>query len=146
MEGDLTPRQQGFVDMAAALADRFAPLVDADDQAGRFPLARYAELRDAGYTRMIVPRAYGGDEADLYEVVLAQECLARGDGATAMAVDMTLHLIGRLRETRSWPEAIFAEICRDIAERGALINSAATEPEMGSPSRGGLPATTATPA
>jgi alkylation response protein AidB-like acyl-CoA dehydrogenase len=145
MHANLTPRQRGFVELAGVLADRFAPQVDADDRAGRFPIERYAELRDSGYLRMIVPRAYGGDEADLYEVVLAQERLARGDGATAMAVDMTLHLIGRLRETQSWPEAIFAEVCRDVAERGALINSAATEPEMGSPSRGGLPATTATP-
>lgn len=145
MNEHLTSRQRRFVDLAAALAERLAPRVDADDRAGRFPIESYAELHQAGYLRLIVPREYGGEAADLYEIVLAQERLARGDGATAMAVDMTLHLIGRMRELRAWPEPIFAAICRDIAEDGALINAAATEPELGSPSRGGLPATTATP-
>ena len=58
---------------------------------------------------------------------------------------MTMHLIGRMADQRSWPEPIFAAICRDIVEHGALINGAASEPELGSPSRGGLPATTARP-
>ncbi len=99
----------------------------------------------SGYLRLIVPTEYGGDGADLFEIVLAQERLARGDGATAMAADMTLHVIGRLAEQRSWPEPIFAALCRRIVAEGALINAAASEPELGSPSRGGLPATTATP-
>jgi alkylation response protein AidB-like acyl-CoA dehydrogenase len=145
MEIHLNSRQRRFVELAATLADGFAPRVDADDRTGRFPIEKYAELHAAGYLRLILPRAYGGEEADLFEIVLAQERLARGDGATAMAVDMTLHLIGRMRELPRWPAPIFAAICRDIAEHGALINAAATEPELGSPSHGGLPATTATP-
>ena len=52
-------------------------------------------------------------------------------------------LIGRLAETRAWPADLFAGICREVVETGALINSAASEPSMGSPSRGGLPGTTA---
>jgi alkylation response protein AidB-like acyl-CoA dehydrogenase len=145
MEHELTPRQRRFVDLAAGLADRFAASVDADDRTGRFPIEKYGQLAATGYLRLILPREYGGEAANLFEIVLAQERLARGDGATAMAVDMTLHMIGRLRELPSWPAPIFAAVCRDIVEHGALINSAATEPELGSPSRGGLPATTATP-
>jgi len=141
----LTERQQRFLDLAAELADTFAPRADAHDRDGTFPFENYADLRRSGYLRMVVPPEYGGDGANLFEVVLAQERLARGDGATAMAVDMTLHMIGRMAEQPSWPAPIFAEVCRAIVEQGALINSAATEPELGSPSRGGLPATTATP-
>ena len=146
METTLTARQQRIVELADTLAARFAPRVAEHDRAGTFPIENYADLRESGYLRLVVPREYGGEGAGLFEIVLAQEHLARGDGATAMAVDMTLHLIGRLAETGGWPQPVFAAICRDIAEEGALINAAASEPELGSPSRGGLPATTAAPA
>jgi alkylation response protein AidB-like acyl-CoA dehydrogenase len=131
--------------MADDLAARFAPRAAAHDAAGSFPHENYADLHTAGYLRLVVPTEYGGQGAGLFEMVLAQERLARGDGSTAMAVDMTIHLIGRLAEVRSWPEPIFAQVCREIVEDGALINAAASEPELGSPSRGGMPATTATP-
>ncbi len=140
-----TSRQQQMVGLAGTLADRFAARADANDRAGRFPIENYRELHEAGFLQLIVPPEYGGVGADLYETVLFQERLAQGDGATAMAVNMTIHLIGRLHERCSWPEPIFAAICRDTVASGALINAAATEPELGSPSRGGMPATTATP-
>lgn len=141
----LTERQQQIVALADRLAQTFAQRADAHDRSGTFPHENFHELFSAGYLRLAVPAAHGGEGASLFEVVLAQEHLARGDGATAMAVDMTLHLMGRLNETQQWPAPLYAEICQDILENGALINAAATEPEMGSPSRGGLPATTATP-
>ncbi len=141
---ELTPHQQRIVELADSLARRFAERADRYDREGAFPFENYDDLRESGYLRLIVPREYGGEGADLFDVVLAQEHLARGDGATAMAVDMTLHMIGRLAELRTWPEPMFATICRSIVEEGALVNAAATEPELGSPSRGGLPATTAT--
>jgi alkylation response protein AidB-like acyl-CoA dehydrogenase len=69
------------------------------------------------------------------------ERLARGDGATALVFDMHVQVLGSLAESRPWPEERFAAFCRQIAQQGGLINSCATEPELGSPSRGGLPAT-----
>jgi alkylation response protein AidB-like acyl-CoA dehydrogenase len=64
-----------------------------------------------------------------------------------MAVDITIHMImiGRLAETALWPEPLFGMDCWSVVEEGALINSAATEADLGSPSRGGLPATRARP-
>lgn len=144
MTSRLTQRQQRIVALADDLAARFAERAGEHDRNGTFPFENYTELHEAGFLRLVVPREYGGDGADLFEMVLAQEHLARGDGATAMAVDMTTHLIGRMSELRHWPDPIFATICRSIAAEGALINAAATEPELGSPSRGGMPATTAT--
>src|SRR5262245_42592930 len=78
-------------------------------------------------------------------MVLAQERLARGDGSTALATAMLVHILGRTAEERGWPEPIFATICKTIAAEGGLINSVVTEPELGSISRGGAPATSATP-
>jgi alkylation response protein AidB-like acyl-CoA dehydrogenase len=57
---------------------------------------------------------------------------------------MHLHVMGSLAEQGGWPEAAYHKLCAAVAREGALVNSAASEPEMGSPSRGGLPATRAT--
>jgi alkylation response protein AidB-like acyl-CoA dehydrogenase len=58
---------------------------------------------------------------------------------------MHLQTVGSAAERGHWPESILAEIGRASVARGALVNYIATEPEMGSPSHGGKPATTATP-
>lgn len=146
MHPPLTDRQQQIVALADRLAARFARRADDHDRMGAFCYENYTDLHHEGYLRLIVPPEYGGEGIDLFELVLAQEHLARGDGATAMAVDMTMHLVGRLAETQAWPPPLFGVLCRKIVEEGALVNMAATEPHLGSPSRGGLPATTATPA
>jgi alkylation response protein AidB-like acyl-CoA dehydrogenase len=81
----------------------------------------------------------------LLEAVLIAETLAQGDGSTALSAVMHLQTVGGAEEKRTFPEPLFAEICRAAVERGALANYISTEPEMGSPSHGGKPATTATP-
>jgi alkylation response protein AidB-like acyl-CoA dehydrogenase len=52
-----------------------------------------------------------------------------------------------VRDAGVWPATLFERVAREVAAAregdGALINSLASEPEMGSPSRGGLPATRA---
>jgi alkylation response protein AidB-like acyl-CoA dehydrogenase len=141
----LTAQQQRIVALADQLAARFAARADAHDRDGSFPFENYAALHDTGYLRLAIPSEYGGEGADPFTMVLAQERLARGDGSTALAVAMLVHILGRTAEERSWPEPIFATICRAIAAEGGLINSVVTEPELGSISRGGAPATSATP-
>ncbi len=140
-----TAQQHELIALASDLAQQFARRADEHDRTGSFPFENYTALHQSRYLRLPVPRAYGGMEASLLDVVIAQEHLAHGDGATAMAVAMTLQVLGRLRETQQWPPALFERVCRAVVDEGALINAAATEPEMGSPSHGGLPATTATP-
>ena len=50
---------------------------------------------------------------------------------------MTLHVMGHARETLMWPKELYQQICQDVS-KGALINAIASEPRLGSPSRGGL--------
>jgi alkylation response protein AidB-like acyl-CoA dehydrogenase len=142
----LTERQQRFVAQADTLAARFAARAAAHDRDGTFPFENYADLHESGYLGLAVPREYGGEGADVFEMVLAQERLARGDGATALAVGMLVQIIGRESEAHDWPEPIFATICQTIVGEGGLINGVVTEPELGSISRGGIPTTSATPA
>jgi alkylation response protein AidB-like acyl-CoA dehydrogenase len=140
----LSAREARTVALARQLAQELAPGAAKHDRDGRFPHAHYRRLHEAGYLRLALPREHGGEGATLFEMVLAQEQLAQGDAATAIGVGMLLNVLGRQAEEPTWPEPVFAEVCRTIAREGGLINNVVTEPDLGSISRGGVPATTAT--
>lgn len=128
---------------AEGLAARFAERAAAHDLGASFPFDNFADLREAGLLKLTTPRAYGGDEASLYELVQLQERLAYGDGSTALAFGWHIGQMLHLRTTRKWPEELFAELCRAVVTDGAMINTFASEAASGSPSRGGKPETTA---
>jgi len=75
-------------------------------------------------------------------MVLAQSYLARGDGSTALAIGWHLFKSGQLAETRPWPEEALRRVFGGAVLHGHLINAVVSEPETGSPSRGGRPTTT----
>jgi alkylation response protein AidB-like acyl-CoA dehydrogenase len=134
--------QAEILAMAERLSDTAASHAARYDRENGFPFETFQEVRKSGYLALTVPKEYGGRGERVLEVALAQEALARGDGSLALTVNMHLQLIARLGETRAWPEVLFAKVCRDIVDTRALINAAHSEPELGSPSRGGLPVTT----
>jgi alkylation response protein AidB-like acyl-CoA dehydrogenase len=144
MVSPTTARQTALLELADSLAGRFATRAATYDRENTFPWENFADLRAAGYLALPVPPEYGGGGASLLDLTLAQERLAHGDGATALATTMHLALLGRLGETRLWPEETFERVCRDVVAHGALINAVNSEPELGSPSRGALPSTEAT--
>jgi alkylation response protein AidB-like acyl-CoA dehydrogenase len=138
-----TARQAEFIALADQHAQRFADRAAQLDRENAFPFENFRELHESGYLALTVPEEYGGRGADPLELALAQERLAHGCGSTALAATMHLSLLGRQSEIRSWPEETNARICREVVERGALINNVNSEPDLGSPSRGALPSTTA---
>lgn len=143
---DASERERRAAARAAALADELAPLTDAYDRDGRFPLEHYRRLHEAGHLRLAIPRDHGGEGGSLFEVVLAQEQLGRASVALGIGAAMSFNLIGRLvEEPGLWPAAVTARVLGSLARDGGLINSVVTEPALGSISRGGLPETTATP-
>ncbi len=139
----LTDRQKQLVTMAGELADTFAQRAAAHEWEGSFPYENYKDLQQAGYLRLPVPRDFGGLGADLLEAVLAQQRLAQGDGATALVMSMHLANIVRLGVNVTGSNELFAQICQAVVQDGAIINTAASEPATGSPSRGGRFATIA---
>lgn len=144
---DFAIRNEREAELAAKcdrLAAVFAERASEHDREGSFPFDNFADLREAGYLKLTVPKEFGGDEASLHELVLGQERLARGDGSTALAVGWHVGIMLQLRGTRSWPESLYARFCREVVEDGAMINSFASEAATGSPSRGGRPETNAT--
>ncbi|MFC0215882.1 acyl-CoA dehydrogenase family protein [Paenibacillus chartarius] len=138
-----TEREAQLCRLADGLAASFAQRAAEHDRNGTFPFDNYDELRSTGFVRLPLPREYGGEELTLYELLLVQERLARGDGSTALAIGWHMGLLLQLRTTRAWAPEQFDALCRAVQERGALLNSFATEPASGSPSRGGMPRTTA---
>ncbi|WP_322796997.1 acyl-CoA dehydrogenase family protein [Tepidiforma sp.] len=130
-----------WVERARDLAKRFAPRAQAHDREGSFPFENFAELREAGFYGLTVPRAFGGAEAGLGTYLAVLEELARADGSTALAFMMHLKTFGQEREAPSYPPAWFERLCRGAVERGELVNTVATEEGLGSPSGGGVPDT-----
>ncbi|NWG22731.1 MAG: acyl-CoA/acyl-ACP dehydrogenase [Chloroflexi bacterium] len=138
-----TSRQAEFMALADELAGRAASRAAIHDRDGTFPFDTFRDLHDSGYLALTVPEEYGGRGANPLELALAQERLARGDGSVALAATMHLMHVGMLAQARTWPAMLFERLCREIVAEGALINAAASEPGLGSPSRGGLPSTMA---
>jgi alkylation response protein AidB-like acyl-CoA dehydrogenase len=70
--------------------------------------------------------------------------VARGEPATALILTMTyLQHHALARSDSRWPPHLRERVLRDAVDRGALINALRVEPALGSPARGGLPATVA---
>jgi alkylation response protein AidB-like acyl-CoA dehydrogenase len=128
------------------LGARFAAGAARHDAEGSFPHANFMQLHRHGLIARVVPQAYGGEGASLADARRIIAGIAAGDPATALVLTMTYlqhRAIGRA-DTR-WPEAVRQQVFASAVEEGGLINSLRVEPELGSPARGGLPATTATP-
>lgn len=140
-----TPQEAQAVEQARAAAAVARPHRARHDRDGSFPTEGLEALARSGFLALTVPRSLGGEEMPVAPLVLGSLELAKGDSSLALVVAMHLGLLGRTRDAHLWPPDLAERVDREILAardgNGALINSLATEPEMGSPSRGGLPAT-----
>ncbi|HSZ53937.1 MAG TPA: acyl-CoA dehydrogenase family protein [Caulobacteraceae bacterium] len=134
-------------DLEAALpvlTARFAATAERHDRDGTFPFENFELLHEAGLLALTAPRALGGWGADLKTAVKVVQAVARGEPATALVLTMQYLIHASLAAGRAdWPDALKAKIVADAVSRGALVNALRVEPELGTPARGGLPATIA---
>lgn len=133
-----------MIELARTLAVDIATRATAADREGRLPAADVALLRQSGYLALAVPREFGGRGESLLICTAAQLELAKGSASTALVAAMQHQVVGHQRETRTWRPDAREQIMREAAG-GGLLNHLGSEPRLGSPSRGGLPDTTATP-
>lgn len=124
------------------LSQRFLTRAAKIDEEGSFPFENISELKSSGYTELTLPEKFGGEAISLYDLVRFQEYIARGDGATALSIGWHMGIIQDLGEKNIWKESTFQMLCEEV-KKGALINNCASEPQTGSPTRGGKPTTTA---
>lgn len=138
-----TARQAEIMALAEELAGIAAKNAPAHDQAGTFPHDTFDAIRKTPYLALTVPEESGGGGAGPLEAMLAQEILARGDGSVALVASMHLGHVAGIAVNEQWPQDLKARFFREIVEQGGLYNTAASEPGLGSPSRGGHFATRA---
>lgn len=134
-----------IVAVADEAARRIAARVDAGEDAGETLLPGCVDdLRTTGYLTLVVPERLGGLGGSVLDVCIAQEKVSRALGSAGLAANMHLQYLGGSLVSGLWaPERLDAYL-RGSVEHGWLINNCQAEAEMGSPARGGLPATTAT--
>src|ERR671919_900514 len=129
MEQCLTERQREIVELAGRLADEFAERAAEHDRDGSFPFENYERMREEGYLGLTVPEELGGMGAGLYDLILAQERLAAGDGSTALAVNMHVSPIGQLASLwRSSRDERLADVLRRAADGRLVYASMSAEP------------------
>lgn len=128
-------------------AGEIAPHADEHDRDASFPADGVAALWRAGLGNLTLSAEHGGDGLSLLETARA----VRGIGAADASVGLiwVMHLVhlafvedpgfGLSNDARD-------AIIGSSLQGPALINALRVEPELGTPARGGVPATTATPA
>lgn len=131
-----------LAEVAGALGTEFAATAARVDEAGAFPRANFERLHEARLLALTAPTAFGGRGAGLHDAMTVVGAIARGEPSTALILTMQYINLAALPGTR-WPAAIARRVLGAAAERGALFNALRVEPDLGTPLRGGLPATTA---
>lgn len=129
--------------IAHHLAQAFSGRADEADRQGELPAADMHDLKQSGYLALAIPAEYGGLDLNLRECVAAQLELAQGSTSSALVAGMHLHVTAHEREVRQWRPEMYEKIAHEVVAAGALVNNLASEPALGSPSRGGQFQTTA---
>lgn len=128
---------------ARELAADFAQRAAAHDRDRSFPFENFDALHSSGLLNLIVPVERGGLGGGLREIIAVIGAIAGGDASTALVLLMHyLQLAGVLRSER-FPAHLREQVLTDSLNGVSLINALRVEPELGTPARGGLPATTA---
>src|SRR6266481_162619 len=125
-----TAREQRFLDMAGEMADDFAKRAAIHDEEGSFPFENYERLKESGYTRLIIPESLGGLGATMLERIKAQERLAQGCGATALAINMHFNTVGLLVDLyRKFKASNVEHKLRRIAAERLICGGSGSEPD-----------------
>jgi alkylation response protein AidB-like acyl-CoA dehydrogenase len=133
------PKLAALPQVTAALAAQAA----GHDRDGSFPEDGISLVHDAGLLTATVAERYGGPGAGLATTVRILRALGQGDPSVALVTAMTLLTHAMQAHGGTWPARIYEEVLQESAARPVLINHLRVEPELGTPARGGLPATVA---
>jgi alkylation response protein AidB-like acyl-CoA dehydrogenase len=126
------------------LSSQFAASAADYDARGVFPLENFQALHEAGLLGLTVPADLGGQGAGLGETLRVLRAVARGEPSTALILFMTYgYWAGSFARLEKWPRPLYERLAREAATSVSLIGGLRVEPELGTPLRGGLPATIA---
>jgi alkylation response protein AidB-like acyl-CoA dehydrogenase len=123
------------------LVARFAERASHYDRTGEIAFDNLEDLGKAGFLSLTLPYRYGGAEIGLRQIVEIVATVAKGDPSTALILAMQYLQSEAVVQSSAWPEDVKEEVFRTIVRDGALINALRVEPDLGTPARGGIPAT-----
>jgi alkylation response protein AidB-like acyl-CoA dehydrogenase len=126
-------------DLTVALARR----AEHNDRTGELPVDGLRLVHKAGLLTSTVGRQYGGPGLGLADTAKVLHALGKGDAAVALISAWTLFIHAAQAATGEWPDAAYQDLLTDSADDLTLVNALRVEPELGTPSRGGMPATVA---
>lgn len=145
LEATKTASSLNLLPIAESLAADFASRAAIHDRDSSFPFENFHALQEAQLLSLTVPQEFGGYGAGYTTVCQVIEKIASGDAATALVLTMHYLQHSNAARTRCWHPAVYERLCRESVNGIALLNAARVEPELGTPARGGLPATIAKP-
>ena len=125
------------------LSRRFAATAAGHDREGSFPHENIAALRDAGLLGLTIPAEFGGAGIGLAEAARIVGGIAEGCPATALVLAMQFIQQRGVARSAAIPRTVRARLAEGAVRRGEVMNALRVEPELGTPARGGLPATVA---
>ncbi|MGA1805256.1 acyl-CoA dehydrogenase family protein [Rhizobium sp. HT1-10] len=134
------PHDTGSLDATVRIVAEAAP--DAD-RSGSFPWAGIRAVHESGLLETTVGTRFGGKGGSLYDAAHILAAIGRGDPSVALITAMTLFNHLGQASRNHWPEDLYKRLLEEAKARPLLLNAARVEPELGSPARGGLPATIA---
>ena len=144
MKAATLPDRSGLLAAIAGIAQRRSARLGDLDQSGAFPHDHIAALHAAGILGLTAPLAFGGQGAGLALAGDVIAAIGHSDPSTALVVAMHFINLATLgQEGSKWPDDRLAQVLHSGARQGALINALRVEPDLGTPLRGGLPATIA---
>ncbi|MEW6643709.1 MAG: acyl-CoA dehydrogenase family protein [Pseudomonadota bacterium] len=131
------------VDKATLLAAGFAARAAQHDRDRSFPFENFKELADAGLLALTVPAVRGGLGGGVRDAARVLGIVGHADPSTALVLSMHYLQHLAIAVNPAWPPHLADRLARETLDGVALVNALRVEPELGSPARGGLPATVA---
>lgn len=135
-----TKTQKLWIEKLHSKEESFKNRAAEVDELAIFPKENIHELVKLGYTKLTLPKEYGGEGLKVYDMILFQETLASFDANTALSIGWHVGGVGEIYENKRWNEQQLSFFAEEVV-KGALVNRAVSEAQTGSPTRGGRPGT-----
>ena len=98
------------LDRAKGIAPRVTELADTIDRDRQLPAELIHAMRDAGLFRLLIPRAYGGEEMDWVEYLDVVRSIAYADGSAGWCLNQgAVYATTACRAPRSIAKAIWGD-------------------------------------
>lgn len=124
--------------------EQIAAKAAAHDRDASFPFEEVALLEQLGVTRLTAPVSAGGYGAGLSTARAVAQRIGAADASVGLIMLWQFAFLAEINQPdHGWSASARDAVLGSVGSGKALINALNVEPDLGSPSRGGLPATRA---